>query len=406
MRENKMDTGMIRVYKITFASAAMLIIIAFCINFLVRDKDAGRILKAGFVYVGDASTAYTNNFVKAQESIEKKYKGQVETISEYNVSEGNVEEALKKLVAAGCGIVFTTSYGYGEKTKEFAADYPGVQFCQATCSNANEEPVLSNYHTFMGSIYQGRYISGVVAGMKLKELIEKGEITKEQAKAGYVGAYPYAEVISGYTAFFLGIRSVVPEATMTVRYTNTWGNHILEKKCTKKLINEGCVIISQHSDTAGPAAACEETDRSQAVYYVSYNESMADIAPTTYLTGSKINWTVYMEEAVGAVLARKDIEKCVKGNINGNDAGAGFENDWVRMLGINEFTAAAGTKEKVDELVREFKNNNIQVFQGEYTGVNPDNPSDTIDLREGFNENSKSSAPVFNYILDDVITIK
>lgn len=401
-----MDAGMGRVYRITFTSAAMLIAIAFCINFLVRDKDAGRTLKAGFVYVGDASTAYTNNFVKAQEVIEKKYKGQIETISEYNVSEENVEEALKKLVAAGCGIVFTTSYGYGEKTKEFAADYPGIQFCQATCSNANEEPVLSNYHTFMGSIYQGRYISGVVAGMKLKELVEKGEITKEQAKAGYVGAYPYAEVISGYTAFFLGIRSVVPEATMTVRYTNTWGNHILEKKCAKKLINEGCVIISQHSDTAGPAAACEETDQSQAVYYVSYNESMADIAPTTYLTGSKINWTVYMEEAVGAVLARKDIEKCVKGNINGNDAGAGFENDWVRMLGINEFTAAAGTKEKVAELVREFKNNNIQVFQGEYTGVNPDNPSDTIDLREGFDENSRSSAPVFNYILDDVITIK
>lgn len=401
-----MDAGMGRVYRITFTSAAMLIVIAFCINFFVCDKDTGRTLKAGFVYVGDASTAYTNNFVKAQETIEKQYSGQVETISEYNVSEENIEDALKRLVTAGCGIVFTTSYGYGEKTKEFAENYPGVQFCQATCSNANEEPVLSNYHTFMGSIYQGRYISGVVAGMKLKELIEEGKITKEQAKAGYVGAYPYAEVISGYTSFFLGIRSVVPEATMTVRYTNTWGNHLLEKKCAKKLINEGCVIISQHSDTSGPAAACEETDQSKVVYYVSYNESMADIAPTTYLTGSRINWTVYMAEAVGAVLSGKDIEKCVRGNINGNDAGAGFENGWVSMLGINEFTAAAGTKEMADRLINEFKNNNIQVFKGEYTGVNPDNPSDTIDLRKGFDENSKSSAPVFNYILDDVITIK
>ena len=142
---------------------------------------------------------------------------------------------------------------YGEKTKEYAEAYPEIQFCQATCSNANEEPVLKNYHTFMGNIYQGRYISGVVAGMKLQELIEDGEITPGQAKAGYIGAYSCAEVISGYTAFFLGIRSVVPGATMTVRYTNTWGNHLLEKECAKKLIDEGCVIISQHSDTAGPA---------------------------------------------------------------------------------------------------------------------------------------------------------
>ncbi len=401
-----MDTGMGRVYRITFASAAALIAIVFCINLFLCSKDTGRTLKAGFVYVGDASTAYTNNFVMAMEAIEKRYEGQVETFPEYNVSEENIEEALERLVAAGCGIIFTTSFGYGEKTKKFAMDYPEIQFCQATCSNANEEPVLSNYHTFMGSIYQGRYICGVVAGMKLKELVENGRITKEQAKAGYVGAYPYAEVISGYTSFFLGIRSIMPEATMTVRYTNTWGNHILEKKCAKKLIDEGCIIISQHSDTSGPAAACEETEQSKAVYYVSYNESMADIAPTTYLTGSKINWSIYMAEAVGAVLYGKDIEKCIKGNINGNDAGAGFENDWVKMLGINEFTAAEGTKEHVDKLVNDFKHNRIQVFKGEYTGVNPDNPSDTIDLRKGFQENEKSSAPVFNYILDDVITIE
>ena len=193
---------------------------------------------------------------------------------------------------------------------------------------------------------------------------------------------------------------------MTVRYTNTWGNHLLEKECAKKLIDEGCIIISQHSDTAGPAVACEETERSQVVYYVSYNESMRDIAPTTYLTGSKINWEVYMTEAVDAVLSGKEIEKCVKGNINGNDAGAGFENGWVRMLEINEFTAAEGTQERVDELIREFKQNGIRVFQGDYTGVNPDDPSDTIDLREGFYENEKSSAPAFCYILKDVIVIE
>lgn len=395
-----------RVYRITIISALAVVLTAFGIQYLFRDKNPDKIVKVGFVYVGDTSTAYTNNFVKAQESIESKYSEQIETIAKFNVSESAVEEALRELVEEDCELIFTTSFGYGERTKEFAKDYPEIQFCQATCSNANENPVLKNYHTFMGNIYQGRYISGVVAGLKLKELIANGELTPEQAKAGYVGAYPYAEVISGYTAFFLGIRSVVPEATMTVRYTNTWGNHLLEKECAKELIEEGCVIISQHSDTSGPAAACEETDRSQVVYYVSYNESMGDIAPTTYLTGCKINWEGYITQAVGAVLSGKEIEKCVKGNVNGNDVGAGFENDWVRMLEINEFTVARGTQEQVDRLIREFQQDKIQVFQGEYTGADPLNPSDTIDLRDGYRENDKSSAPTFHYVLDDVITIE
>jgi len=401
-----MRTEMGRIYRITLLSAAAVVIIAFGVSFFLRDTEAARTIKVGFVYVGDASTAYTGNFMRAQEAIENRYAGQVETIAKYNVSEENAQEALEELAQAGCEMIFSTSYGYGEKTKEFAGAYPNIQFCQATCGNANEEPVLRNYHTFMGSIYQGRYIAGVVAGMKLKELIDNGEITAKQAKIGYVGAYPYAEVISGYTAFFLGVRSVAPEAVMTVKYTDTWGDYLLEKKCAKELIDEGCVIISQHSDTAGPAAACEETDRAQVVYYVSYNESMADIAPTTYLTGCKINWEPYMTEAVQAVLAGMDIEKCVKGNVNGNDVGAGFENDWVRMLDINRFTAAEGTQERVEELTGDFRAGRCQVFMGEYVGVNPDDPSDRMDLREGYSENEKSSAPTFHYILEDVITVE
>lgn len=404
MKDKKSDR--IRIYGITILSAIMVIVITFSIHYFTDGRESEKTIKAGFVYVGDASTGYTNNFVKIQNAIETSYDGRVETIPKFNVPEDEVEGALVELVAEGCDLIFTTSYGYGEKTKEYAKLYPEVQFCQATCDNANKEPYLSNYHTFMGSIYQGRYISGVVAGMKLKELMDDGKITAEQAKAGYVGAYPYAEVISGYTAFFLGIRSVVPEATMTVKYTNTWGDYHLEKECAKELIDEGCVIISQHSDTAGPAVACEETDRSQEVYYVSYNESMSDVAPTTYLSGCKINWEPYMMQAVEAVLTDKEIEKCVKGNINGKDVGSGFDNNWLSMLEINEFVAAEGTKERVEELIRAFEQNKIQVFQGEYTGVNPDDSSDVIDLREGYEENATSSAPTFHYILEDVIMVE
>ena len=276
----------------------------------------------------------------------------------------------------------------------------------ATCDNANEEPYLKNYHTFMGAIYEGRYASGVAAGMKLKELIENGRITVDDAKIGYVAAYPYAEVISGYTAFLLGVRSVVPDAVMTVKYTYKWNDYLLEKKYAAELIDEGCVIISQHSDTAGPAIACEETDAGTPVYLISYNQSMADIAPTTYITGCKINWKPYVTGAVGAVLEGRNIEKTVRGKVNGNDIGAGFDEDWVEMLKLNEVIAAAGTKEKLDEVIEKLKRGELYVFKGDYLGVNVDDPEDIYDLSQSYEENRDRSAPSFNYILKDVITIE
>lgn len=400
-----MKSEMRRIYGITLLTAAVMLVIAFGIHYLGDGKGTGRTIQVGFIYVGDASDAYTANFLKVQDTIEKQYAGKVTVLAKYNVPVDAVEDALEELSEEDCSLIFANSYGYGEKVKEYAAVHPEIQFCQATCSNANEEPYVSNYHTFMGSIYQGRYISGVVAGMKMKELLDHGVITAEQAKVGYVGAFSCAEVISGYTSFFLGVRSVVPEAEMTVKYTDTWSNYSLEKECARELIDEGCVVISQHSDTSGPAVACEETDRSKAVFYVSYNESMRDVAPTTYLTGSKINWTPYMLKAVEAVLSGKGIEQNMKGNVNGNDVGAGFDCDWVHMLEINEFVAAEGTQERVDELIHEFEKGKIQVFQGEYIGADPEEESDTIDLRNGYLENESSSAPSFHYVLKDVIHI-
>lgn len=363
-------------------------------------------IKVGFVYVDDESTAYTYNFMQAQNSLDTAYGDQVETIAKYNVPEGKETEALQELADSGCNLIFTTSYGYGEGTKKFAAAHPEIQFCQATCNDANTEPVLENYHNFMGEIYQGRYLSGVVAGLKLQDLIEEGLLTPKDAKIGYVGAFPYAEVISGYTAFFLGVRSVVPEAVMTVKYTNSWNDYVLEKKYAEQLIREGCVIISQHSDTAGPAVACEQTDSSQIVYLVAYNQSMADVAPTTYLTGSKINWEPYISAAVRAVMTDKDIEECVVGDIHGQDAGAGFEEGWVEMLELNGVIAATGTTRKIDETIEAFKQGNIHVFQGDYIGVNPYDENDTYDLNQEYPENENSSAPTFGYVLKDVITIE
>lgn len=394
-----------KTYTVTFFTCAVVIavVLAAVLSF---HKSESKTLKVGFIYVGDASTSYTNNFIEVQNAIADKYGKQVKTIAMCNVAEGTEEEYLERLIDSGCELIIATSYNYGATMKKLAEKYPDIEFCMATCSNANEEPRLENYHTFMGAIYQGRYTAGVAAGMKLQELIDNGTITKEQAKIGYVAAYPYAEVISGYTAFLLGVRSIVPDAVMSVRYTNNWNDYLTEKKYAKEFIDEGCVIISQHSDTTGPATACEATDSDTPVYIVSYNESMANVAPTTYLTGCKINWEPYVTGVVESVLKDKKIEENVKGNVVGNDMGAGFEEGWVEMLELNELVAAKGTKAKMQEVINGFKKGKIQVFQGDYIGVDPEDPKDTCNLKKGYIENENSSAPTLHYVLKDVITVE
>ncbi len=368
-------------------------------------KSRNEVLTIGFLYDGDESIPSTNNFIRAQHAVEEKYGDRIRTVVRANVSGDQIDLALDDLVNEGCNLVFTSSYSYALIVKEYAEKYPFVHFCQATGDNAHEEPVLKNYHTFMGEIYQGRYVAGIVAGMKLKELIEKKVITETGAKIGYVGAYPYAEVISGYTAFLLGVRSIVPSATMTVAYTYTWASFSLEKACAEHLIEEGCVIISQHSDTYGPAVACEE-HLSQNVFSIGYNQGMRNIAPKTSLVSTRINWNPYIIGAVSAMLEKKTIEKSIKGNVHGNDIGAGFELNWVQMLDLNEDIVAQGTAKKITETIQAFKKGRVHVFQGNYVGINPYDESDTYDLRKEYKENAKMSAPTFCYVLQDVITVE
>lgn len=387
---------------IALLTAAAVVLAFFAAGKLPMSDRELETVHIGFVHVGDGAAPYTYNFMKVRENLEKTYGSQVLISERFNVAEGDEKQALQSLVEAGCDLIFGTSYNYGVTVKEFAALYPDIEFCQATCSNANEEPVLPNYHNFMGEIYQGRYAAGIAAGMKLKELTDSHTITAEEAKIGYVAAYPYAEVISGYTAFLLGVRSVVPQAQMTVTYTNTWNNYSLEKEAAGRLIERGCVIISQHSDTIGPAMACENAESSHPVYHIGYNRNMSDVAPMTHILSSRINWEPYIMAAAEAVRLGKPIEKNIEGKVCGNDAFAGFQYDWVELTDLNEIAAAPGTKERLDNIVEEFIQGNVQVFQGNYTGTNPFDETDTIDLREGYIENREQSAPSFCYVLDDI----
>lgn len=397
-----------RKYVVSVLTAAIVILICLGVRYRMQTDDT-KVLKIGFIYNGDYSNAYSANFMKAQQDIEEKFGDRVETVSKYNVTDSlernDIQSALDDLAAQNCDLIFATSYSYQDCVKKYATKYPDIQFCMATGDNTNTGEIIPNYHTFMGRIYEGRYACGVVAGMKLKELIDKGELTEDEALLGYVGAFPYAEVISGYTAYYLGAASVVPGVKMKVCYTNSWNDYTLEKKYAERLIEEGCIIISQHSDTAGVATACEKTDSSVNVFAISYNKGMSDVAPTTYLTGCRINWSPYMCSAVDAMLRGKEIEAVVSGSVQGKDVGAGFDHDWVSMLEINELIAAPGTKEKVERTIKQFKKHELHVFKGSYKGVNPDNPLDTIDLAEEYVENANQSAPTFRYVLEDVIEI-
>lgn len=372
-------------------------------NALAPGKDSA---KVGFVLIGDESTPYSANFIRAVEELELRYGDRVSVLIKSNVPYESTESILRELCGEGCDIIFTNSFGYGETAKKLAAEYPKVEFCQATCENANEEPVLDNYHTFMGEIYQGRHLAGMVAGLKMQEMIDSGRISAEDAWIGYVGAYPYAECISGFTSFLLGARKTCPTARMRVKYTYSWTSYVLEKQYAKDLIEEGCVIISQDGDTIGPAVECENAKADHPAYHVGYNADMIDVAPTTALIGTRIDWSPYICGAVGAVLEEKKIEDAVPGNVHGNDIGAGFEEGWVKMLELNTAIAPAGSEELIRRTIEEIENGKCRVFQGDYVGVDPNDPKDIWSLNIEFPENKYASAPAFHYILEDVIVIE
>ena len=388
-------------YVLSALTCLVSILLMYTATRALQKSYSTKVIKAGFVYIGDTSTAYTNNFYRAQKTLELKFPENIQTFAKFNVQEddSSVNSALESLAEEGCDIIFTTSYGYSKQTKLFAQNHPEIQFCQATGDNANSESVLENYHTFMGTIYEGRYVTGIVAGLKLKEL--------NKNKIGYVAAFPIPEVISGYTAFFLGVRSIVPDAVMSVMYTETWSNQAVEKAVAKKLIAEGCTIIAQHSDTTGPALACEEASiyAGKVVFSVGYNQTMTEVAPTTSLISSRINWSPYVNSACEAVLKEKRIESVVKGNIHGNDVAAGFQQNWVEVIGLNPLVVADGTQEKIDSTIKGLKAGNILVFQGNYLGVNPADEGDTWDLNTPYIENANQSAPTFCYVLEDVIKV-
>ncbi len=396
-----------RVYTIATAVTLLTVLLGSILQITYTQRKTRAKLKVGFVYISDQSAAYTDNFMRLTSSLKDTYGDQISIYSRNNVPEHEAANTFKDLKKHGCKLIFATSYTYKKQAKIFAKNNPDIEVCAATADNANNNPVLPNYHTFMGTIYEGRYLTGVAAGMKLSELISQHKATTENARIGYVAAMSTPEVISGYTAFFLGIRSIVPSATMRVCYTGKWADYPTEMRMTDHLIDEGCIIIGQHTDTIAPAISCEQAAAmGRNVYHVGYNSNMMDVAPTSSITSCIINWEPYITQAIEACLKGCDIESVVKAQKNHNDSWAGLDKDWVQINTINPIVAASHTKETLETVKKKLIHGKCKVFQGNYTGIDPKDPSDTYDLRNGYEENHDASTPQFHYVLSDVITIE
>ncbi len=362
-------------------------------------------IKIGLICLHDENSTYDNNFISALKEVQSELGlSDDQVLIKTNIPEDDsCYNAAAELAEEGCNVIFADSFGHESYVLQAAKEFPKVQFCHATGTNAHTENV-SNFHNAFASIYEGRYLAGVVAGCKLQAMIDAGDVSAESVKIGYVGAFPYAEVKSGYTSFFLGVRSVVENVTMEVVFTNSWFDIALEREAALKLIDNGCVLISQHADSEGAPKACEE----KGVPNVAYNINTASIAPNTALVSSRINWAPYYKYAIEAVATGSAIDTDWTGSI---------ESGSVELLEINEAVAAEGTDEKVAEVKAQLEAGTLHVFDtakftvgGEaltsyMADVNTDAnyEKDTEAIANGyFHESEYRSAPYFDVDIDGI----
>ena len=329
--------------KIIALVLSLCMVFALCAASASADDE----VKIGLITLHDENSAYDKNFIDAFNAA-CEATGVTPVIKSNVAEDQSAYEAAADLADSGCAAVFSDSYGHQQYVLDAALEFPDVQFTSCTGDMALTEGV-ENYHNAFANIYQGRYIAGVAAGLKLNEMIDSGAITAEEAKMGYVGAMPYAEVISGYTSFYLGAKSVCPTVTMDVIYTGSWYDETLEKETAEALIGGGAVLISQHADSMGAPNACEAAG----VPNVSYNGSTLTACPNTYIISSRIDWTPYFTYAIEQVLAGENYD---------TDWTAGIETGSVALTELNENVAAAGTAEKLEEVEAAILDGSLNIF--------------------------------------------
>ena len=362
-------------------------------------------VKLGFIFLHDENSTYDLNFMNgAKEAIAALGLTEDQYLFRTNIPEGQeAYDAACELADAGCNIIFADSFGHEDYIIQAAKEFPDVQFCHSTGTKAHTEG-LANYHNAFAAIYEGRYLAGIAAGLKLNEMIDSGKITADKAKIGYVGAFTYAEVISGYTSFFLGARSVCPTATMEVTFTGSWYDETAEKEGAQKLIKNGCKLISQHADSMGAPTACETAG----VPDVSYNGSTEAACPNTYLISSRIDWAPYYEYAIKAAMNGEAIDADWTGTLATGS---------VVLTDLNENVAAEGTAEAIADATAKLESGELHVFDCSTFTVDgqpvtsymadvdtdPDYTPDTEVVQDGYlAESTARSAPYFQLMIDGI----
>ena len=393
-------------------AAAMLVSLALaCVS--CGGSSVSADFKIGAILIGDENEGYTYAHINGIRTAAKEL-GMTDDqiIWKYTVPEDEkCYDAAIDLVEQGCSVIFSNSYGHQSHMKQAAQECPDVTFVAMTGDQAATSG-LANYKNAFTGVYQSRYVAGVVAGMKLAELVADGKLTDanydgENIKLGYVGAYPYAEVVSGYTAYYLGVKSIVENVTMQVTYTNSWFDITAEGTVAEALAADGCVIISQHADSTGaPAAVQALQNNGQVIYCVGYNVDMLSVAPNAALTSPTNTWAVYYKYA---------IETAANGGTIDTNWAKGYEADAVGITALGS-ACAAGTQEKVDEVVKGLKDGSIKVFDTskftvggatltEYLAdVDGDFAPDTNAIWDGyFHESEMRSAPYFDIRIDGIV---
>lgn len=367
--------------------------------------------KIGMICLHDENSTYDNNFIQALRQVQKDLglsDDQVVIVTNIGEDSSCYDAAVDLAKNKGCKVIFADSFGHESFMKQAAQEYPEVQFCHAT-GTSGKIANIENFHNAFASIYEGRYLAGIAAGLKLNEMIAAGKITAEQAVIGYVGAFTYAEVISGMTSFYLGARSVCPSATMKVRYTGSWYDQAKEQEAATALIEKDkCVLISQHADSLGAPTACELAG----VPNVSYNGSTYSAGETTFIVSSAINWAPYFQYI---------IETVVKGEAIAPDWCGTIATNSVVLSGVNQDVAAEGTFEKINEAIKALEAGTLHVFDTasftvdgktltEYLAdVDGDYTGETNVIHDGYFDESNAvdfrSAPYFDIIIDGVTNL-
>ena len=389
--------------KITALVLVLVMVFALCACG-GADADNGK-LKVGFIFLHDENSTYDKNFMDAAKAACEKMGVEYELRT--NIPEGQeCYETAADLADGGCKLVFADSFGHEDFMIQAAKEFPDVQFCHATGTKAHTEK-LDNYHNAFASIYEGRFLAGIAAGMKLNEMIEAGDITADQAKMGYVGAFPYAEVKSGYTSFYLGAKSVCPSVTMEVTFTNSWYDQTLENEGANKLIKNGCVLLSQHADSMGAPSACEQAG----VPNVSYNGSTISAGPNTFIVSSRINWEPYFEYIINCVQNGEAIDTDWTGTIATGS---------VELTEVNEAVAAEGTQAAIDEAIAKMEAGELHVYDTKTFTVDGkeltsyladvddmgDFQGETEVVSDGyFHESEFRSAPYFDLDIDGIVNV-